>query len=103
MERSSSGLRVIAIIFQVLAWVLLAVGVIATIVLFGATGALRSVSAAWLTSLATMVALLPIIVGILYFLFFFTTSNVINLLLQIEENVLTASQYLTGANEQTKP
>ncbi len=95
MERGSSGLRTIAIIFQVLAWVLLVVGVIATIVLYGIIGRFIANAPASLASAGRLVALLPIIVGILYFLFFFVTSNVISLLLQIEEHVRTASKYLT--------
>jgi len=86
---------VIAIVFQVLAWVLLAVGVIATIALYGIIGRFTASASAAIASAGRLVALLPIIVGILYFLFFFATSNAIGLLLQIEENVRTASQYLT--------
>lgn len=95
MERSSSGLRRMATIFQVLAWVLLIVGVIVTIVLYGTIGRFTANAPAALASLGRTIALLPIILGILYFLFFFITSNVITLLLQIEENVRTASQHLT--------
>ncbi len=95
MERSSSGLRIIATVFKVLAWVLLVVGVIATIVLYSVIGRFIANAPAALASAGRLVALLPIIVGILYFLFFFITSNAIGLLLQIEENVRTASQHLT--------
>jgi len=95
VERSSSGLRVIATIFKVLAWVLLAVGIIATVVLYGVIGRFTAYAPDALASAGRLVAFLPIITGILYFLFFFITSNVITLLLQIEENVRTASQHLT--------
>ena len=95
MGRSASGLRIIAMIFQVLAWVLLVVGVIATLVLYSTIGRFVSNAPAGLASAGRLIALLPIIVGVLYFLFFFITSNVIGLLLQIEENVRTASKYLT--------
>ncbi len=95
MERSAAGLRLIATIFQVLAWVLLVVGVIATIVLYSTIGRFIANAPAGLASAGRLVALLPIIVGVLYFLFFFITSNVIGLLLQIEEHVRTASKYLT--------
>lgn len=95
MERSSSGLRVIAIIFQVLAWVFLAIGVIVTVALYGVLGGVIANAPSWLAGATRLIAFLPIISGILYFLFFFGTSNVIRLLLQIDENVRTASQVLT--------
>ncbi|HEY66222.1 MAG TPA: hypothetical protein G4O02_16835 [Caldilineae bacterium] len=95
MERSSSGLRTIATVFKVLAWVLLAVGIIATIVLYGVIGRFVAYAPPALASAGRFVAFLPIITGILYFLFFFITSNVIALLLQIEENVRTAAEHLS--------
>ena len=94
MERSASGLRVVATVFKVLAWVLLAVGIIATIVLYGVIGRFTANAPAALASVGRWIAFLPGITGILYFLFFFITSLVIELLLQIEENVRTASRYL---------
>lgn len=95
MERSSSGLRVIAIIFQVLAWVFLAVGVIVTVALYGVLGGVIANAPSWLAGVGRLIAFLPIVSGILYFLFFFGTSNAIRLLLQIDENARTASQVLT--------
>lgn len=94
MEKSSSGLRTIAIIFQVLAWVLLAVGVIATIALYSVLGQMITYAPAWLAGTGKLVAFLPIAIGILYFLFFFITNNAIRLLLQIEEDVNKVKQLM---------
>lgn len=94
MDRSSSGLRRMAIIFKILAWVLLVIGVIATIVLNGIIGRFTANAPAALASLGRWVTLTPIITGILYFLFFFITSQAMTLLLQIEENVRAAASRL---------
>lgn len=108
MERKFVVLRVVASIFKVLAWIILAIGVLSGCLtlafgampgLLGGPGGSNAVSSqvgAFGLIGGVIGALAVIFFTLLYFLFVFAFGDLLNLLISLEENTRLTAERLAG-------
>ena len=112
MEKRFRALRLIALFFQILAWIALVGGVLAGIgtgilgAISGRAGHASPLVAEWpllnqAVGLAAglMVGLVIVLAAIVYFVLLYATSEVIHLGLAIEQNTRETAQYIRGEAE----
>jgi hypothetical protein len=78
MDKKYKLLEVSSLIFKVLAWVSLAVGIVASVIIFIGGGTPEA---------PRMTGFIGLLLGIVYFFIFLVTSEVIGLLLEIRSKV----------------
>lgn len=107
MEQKFTSLRVIAVIFKVLAWITLILGLLGAIALFAMgtrPGLFRGAPLPRVAMGGGLIGAITVaVVAVIYFLFLYAAGDGIYLFLAIEENTRATARYLAQGRGPTPP
>jgi len=98
MKRKYGALRTVALIFTIIAWIVLIVGIIGSIVV-GAVGADALGIGDGGAMYAAMVIICGIIMSVVYFLMLLAFAQLIYLLVDVERNTRETAYHLRGGRQ----